>query len=150
MGMRKAGFGLMAAACVVAGCAGVGASGSGVAAPTATAVPPLIVGAGLPTVPAEPLLVAPAVLASAVSVPVHAAGCVGSAALGGFFYALFFPGDFSQDFKAWIGQQCAGPYLVTPAEIASFSQPFPARALRTPRTGTLPVDEVVRQALGPR
>ena len=145
--MRKACFGLMAAIGVLAGCAGAGARGGGVAAPTATAVPPLIVGAGLPTQPVESWLENPAVAATAVSAPIHGLGCAGSAIVGGFFYALFFPGDFAEDFKAWVGQQCAGPYLVTPAELASTPQPLPVRALRTPRMGTLPVEEAVRQPI---
>ena len=147
MCMRKAGFGLMAAVVVMAGCAGAGAQGGGVAAPTDTAIPPLVVGAGLPTADAELWLAALAGAGSAVSAPLHAAGCVGSTLLGGLFYGLFFPGDFSEDFKAWIGQNCAGPYLVTPAELAAIPQPFPTRALRTPRTGTLPVEEAVRQPI---
>ncbi len=134
----------------MAGCAAAGPGERGVAATTATAAPPVIVGAGLPTAPAEPWLEGPAVAASVVSAPLHAAGCVGSAMVGGFFYALFFPGDFAEDFKAWIGENCAGPYLVTPAEIAGAPHPWPVRALRTPRTGRLPVEEAVRQPIAPR
>jgi hypothetical protein len=88
--------------------------------------------------------------ASIVAAPVHTVACAGSVALWGFFYAFYFPGDFSEDFKAMIAQDCAGPYLVTPAEVARFPQPWPARVMRTPRTGTLPVQEAVRQALGSR
>jgi hypothetical protein len=148
MRMRGEWFGLVAAAWVMAGCAGAGTGP--VVEPSAVAPPPVIVGAGLPAQPAEPWLGPPAALASAVGAPVHAAGCAGSAALWGLFYALFFPGDFSQDLKALIGEECAGPYLVTPAELASPGLPWPPRALRTPRTGTVPVDEAVQQTLGPR
>jgi hypothetical protein len=121
-----------------------------VAEPSATAVPPLIVGAGGPVQPVEPLLQAAAGAASIVTAPVHGATCAGSVALWGVFYLLYYPGDFSEDFKAVIAQECAGPYVVTPAEVARFPQPWPARFLRTPVTGTVPLGEAVRQALGPQ
>ena len=124
---------------VVAGCA----AGGRLAAPISTDVSPVIIGTGMPTAPAEPWMETPAVAASVVSAPLHALGCAGSALVGGVFYALFFPGDFSDDFKAWIGQNCAGPYLVTPAEVARVVQPFP---IRTPRMGELPVEEALRGA----
>ncbi len=148
MSIRTGCLAVLAAACVMAGCAGAGTGP--VAEPSAVAPPSVIVGAGLPTQPAEPWLGPLAALASAVGAPVHAAGCAGSAALWGVSYVLLFPGEFSQDFKALIGDECAGPYLVTPAELASPGLPWPARFLRTPRTGTLPVEEAVQQALGPR
>lgn len=150
MASRKRCWMLVAAACLVAGCAAGGPAGRGVAAPTATAVPPVIVGAGMPTAPGEAWLDGAAVAASAVSAPLRAAGCAGSALVWGFFYGLYFPGEFSDEFKALIAQNCAGPYLVTPAELAAVPQAFPVRALRTPRTGTLPVEEAVRQAAPPR
>lgn len=130
---------------VMAGCAAAGPGAGWLAEPSATSVPPLIVGSGLPTQPAEGFLVAPAIATTAVTAPLHGASCAASAIGGGFFYALFFPGDFSDDIKAWIGQNCAGPYAVTPAELARVPAPFPVRAMRTPRMGTLPVEEAVRR-----
>lgn len=143
-------FALVVAACVAAGCAAEGPVGRGVAAPTATAVPPVIVGAGMPTASGEAWLGGAAVAASAVSAPLHAVGCAGSALVWGFFYGLYFPGDFADDFKRQIAADCAGPYLVTPAELAAVPQAFPVRTLRTPRTGTVPVEEAVRQPPLPR
>lgn len=142
--------GVIVAVLVVTGCAAAGPGGSGVAAPAATAVPPFIVGAGLPTQPAEQWLEGPAMAATAIGAPLHGLGCAGTALVSGFFYALYFPGDISDEFKALIAQSCAGPYVVTPAEVARVPQPFPVRALRTPRTGTLPVEEVVRRPMAPR
>ena len=150
MRMRSERLALVALIGVMAGCAGAPSPGYPLAEPSTTAVPPLIVGAGEPVQPADPLLQPAAGAASLVTAPVRAATCAGSVALWGPFYLLYYPGEFSEDFKALIAQECAGPYAVTPAEIARFPQPWPARALRTPRTGTLPVDEMVRQGLGPR
>ena len=155
MSIRKQWLVLGAVTWVVAGCAAASPAGSGmgaptslgvpaVAAPTATAVPPLIVGAGLPTDPAGQWLEGAAGAASAVSAPVHGVACAASALLWGFFYALYFPGDFSEDFKRLIERDCAGPYVVTPAGVGAAVPVFPARAIRTPRMGRLPVEEVVR------
>ncbi len=150
MGSKVRFVAFLAASVVVAGCAAAGPAGDGlatpkVAAPEAVNVPPVIVGAGMSTVPGEPFLDGPAAAATAVSAPLHGVSCLGSTLAGGLFYALFFPGDFSEDFKAWIGQKCAGPYMVTPAELARVPAPFPVRAMRTPRMGTLPVEEAVRR-----
>ena len=144
MDSRKAWFGVIAAAWMAAGCAAAAPSRGGLAAPAEVKVPPIIVGAGLPTEAGEPYLDAPAGAATALSAPLHYLNCAWSAFWGGLAYALYFPGEFSEDMKAWVAKNCAGPYVVTPAELARVPAPFPVRPMRTPRTGTLPVEEVVR------
>jgi len=150
MDIRRAWIALIVGTICMAGCAAAGTGTGRVAAPASTSVPPVIVGAGLPMAPAEPWLETPAVAASVVATPLRGLGCAGSVLVGGFFYGLFFPSDFSDDIKAWIGENCAGPYVVTPAEIARPGQPFTIKALRTPLMGTVPVEEAVRQAATPR
>ena len=147
---------VLAVAGVLAGCATAGPAGEGrpplpaVTAPTAVEVPPLNVGTGMATAPAEPYIEGAAAAASFITVPMHALWCGVSAVVAGVFYAYFYPGDYAEDMKGFIAQNCAGPYVVTPAEIARPAATFPPRTLRVYRTGTVPVAEAVRQASSPR
>ncbi len=156
MGIRKGWLGLIAAACMAAGCATAGPAGEGrpllpaVAAPTAVEVPPLNVGTGMATVPPEPYIEGASAAASLIAVPMHGLWCGVSVVVAGVFYAYFFPGDYAEDMKNFIAQNCAGPYVVTPGEIARPPATFPTRTLRIYRTGTVPVAEAVRQASSPR
>jgi hypothetical protein len=141
---------------VVSGCATAGPAGEAkpllppVAEPTAVEAPPVMAGTGMATTPPEPFIEGAAAAANLIAVPMHGLWCGVSAVVAGVFYAYFFPGDYAEDMKNYIAKNCAGPYFVTPAEIARPPAPMPVRPLRIFRTGTVPVAAAVRQAAQPR